>query len=192
MEPLIWPILLLLVGLALVVAEVMVPSGGILGFLSFAAILTAVILSFHEGGKEVGLIFILVTLVLVPTLIAAGFRYWPYTPMGKRLLLDIPTSADVLPDSPELRALRDLVGKTGVAKSLMLPSGAVAIEGRTIDAVSEGMPIEAGQNVRVVAVQGNVVVVRPADEPAAPAKPDDVLGQSLESLGLDSFQEPLA
>ena len=54
----------------------------------------------------------------------------------------------------------------------MLPSGAVAFEELTVDAVSEGMAIEAGQKVRVVDVRGNRVVVRPLlpdeDEVASP------------------------
>ena len=43
-----------------------------------------------------------------------------------------------MPDTPERRTLRQLVGKLGVAKSVMLPSGAVLIDGQTIDALSEG------------------------------------------------------
>jgi hypothetical protein len=52
------------------------------------------------------------------------------------------------------------------------------------------MPIEAGQAVRVIEVRGNRVVVRPADDAEPPA--GDVLSQPIESLGLDSFEDPLA
>jgi hypothetical protein len=42
----------------------------------------------------------------------------------------------------------------------MLPSGLIRIDGRSYDASSEGMPIEAGQRVKVVDVQTNRLVVR--------------------------------
>ena len=85
------------------------------------------------------------------------------------------------------------MGKLGVAKSMMLPSGAVQVGNLVIDALSEGLPIEAGQRVKVIEVHGSRVVVRPADpdEPATPAVADDLMSRSIESLGIDPFDEPL-
>lgn len=190
-DPLIWSALLLLLGLTLVLLEVFVPSGGVLGLLSITALVSSISLAFYHKGIEVGLIFLAVAAVMVPTALALAFRYWPQTPMGRRLLLDVPRGDELLPDTPERRTLRQLVGKLGVAKTLMLPSGAVVVDGRTIDALSEGMPIEAGQQVRVIEVRGHRVVVRPA-EGEQPSPSDDVLSRPIESLGLDSLEDPLA
>ena len=66
-----------------------------------------------------------------------------------------PTSEDVLPDDPEKERLKGLIGRTGRAKSKMLLSGVITIDGRTVDAVSESMPVEVGQTVRVVQVRGH-------------------------------------
>jgi len=192
MDPLAWSVLLLLVGLTLVVLEVFVPSGGILGLLSIGALVSSISLAFYHRGLEVGLIFLTVAAVLVPSALALAFRWWPNTPMGRRLLLDVPKGEELLPDSPERRSLRELVGKLGVAKTVMLPSGAIVVGGRTIDAISEGMPIEAGQQVRVIEVHGHRVVVRPTNEAEAPGADDDLMSRPIESLGLDSFEEPLA
>ncbi len=191
--PLVWSIVLMLLGLALVMLEVFIPSGGILGFLSIASLIAAIWMAFYHGGQRVGFAFVVVAALGVPGVLILAFKWWPHTPMGKRLLLDLPKSEEVLPDSPLRRTLRSFVGKAGVAKSLMLPSGAIQVEGMTIDALSEGMPIEAGQRVRVVAVRGNRVVVRPADaDDPEPAKGDDVLSRPIESIGLDPFDDPLA
>ena len=194
MDPLVWSIVLMLFGLALVMLEVFLPSGGILGFLSISSLAAAIILAFYHHGAQVGFVFVLVTAVAVPAVVVVAFKWWPHTPMGKRLLLDLPKSDEVLPDSPLRRTLRQLEGKVGVAKSVMLPSGAVSIDGMTVDATSEGMPIEAGQRVRVIAVHGHRVLVRPADDepPPPPRKQGDVLSQSIESLGLDPLDDPLA
>ena len=82
-----------------------------------------------------------------------------------------------------------MVGKVGQAKSLMMPSGAVEIEGRVIDALSEGLPIEAGSRVKVVEVRGSRVVVRPTTE-ATSHRSDDPLSQPIESIGVDPFDDP--
>jgi membrane-bound ClpP family serine protease len=192
MDPLAWSVLLLLLGLTLMFLEVFVPSGGVLGFVSVLAIVASIALAFYHRGLEIGFLFLAVATVAVPTVLVLAFRWWPLTPMGKRLLLDLPSGKDVLPDSPQRRRLRDLVGKVGVAKTLMLPSGAVTVDGITVDAISEGMPIEAGQRVKVIEVHGNRVLVRPSDEAPQPHGPGDVLSQPIESLGLDGFEEPLA
>lgn len=135
----------------------------------------------------------LIACVAVPTTLAIAFRFLPDTPVGKRLLPKIPTTAEVMPDNDLRRFLRQLVGKTGRAKSKMLPSGAVEIEDHTVDAVSEGIPIEPGQPVKVIEVRGSYVVVRPLDEKEKPVlAPDDVLSQPINTLGLDPFEDPLA
>jgi membrane-bound serine protease (ClpP class) len=108
------------------------------------------------------------------TLIAGvvlGLKYWPKTAMGKRILLTAPDSNAVLPDEPERDFLRSLVGRTGRAKSKLLLSGVVTIDGRTLSAESEGMPVEEGQPVRVIQVRGTCLVVRPVNEEPLPADP---------------------
>jgi membrane-bound serine protease (ClpP class) len=192
MDPLAWSTLLLLLGLLLLFLEVFVPTGGVLGFISLAAIIASIVLAFYHRGLEIGFVFLAVAAVAVPSVLMIAFRWWPLTPMGKRLLLGVPDGKNLLPDSPQRRKLRELVGKVGVAKTLMLPSGAVLVDGMTVDAVSEGMPIEAGQRVKVIDVHGNRVLVHPSDEEPKPHGTNDVLSQPIESLGLEGFEEPLA
>jgi membrane-bound serine protease (ClpP class) len=192
-DPLVWAGLLLLLGLALVMTEVFIPSGGILGVVSLGAIVAAIVLAFVNRGAFAGFMFVLVALLAAPTILVFAFRWLPDTPVGRRLLVAIPTSDEVLPDDEERRALRELVGKVGRAKSRMLPSGAVQIEGRTIDAMSDGLPIEPGQPVRVIEVHGTRVTVRLVTEEAAAAtaKSDDPMAQTIDQLGLEPF-DPLA
>jgi membrane-bound ClpP family serine protease len=198
MSPVFWAAILLLVGLTLVMVEIFIPSGGVIGFLSFASIIAAIVMAFYQSGPTVGIMFLSVSCVAVPAVLATAFRLLPGTPMGKRLLPDIPSAEDVLPDREDRRRLRQLVGRVGRSKSKMLPSGAVMIDGQTIDAMSEGQPIEAEEPVRVIDVRGTMVVVRPVDENAADevarrqARPDDdILSRPIDSLGLDPFDDPL-
>jgi membrane-bound ClpP family serine protease len=170
MDPWVWAILLLVLGTGLVVLEIFFPSAGILGFLAAVSLLAAIVMGFYESAL-VGILILTGVVVGLPVVIVLGFKYWPKTAMGRRVLLMAPTSEDVLPDDPDKDFLKSLVGRVGRAKSKMLLSGVITIDGRTVDAVSESLPIEAGQAVRVVQVRGHGVVVRPVDEepPAEPA-----------------------
>lgn len=193
---LLWSIVLLILGLALIVLEVFVPSGGALGMLAALSLIAAVGLGFFVG-PLVGLAALGVVVVGVPALIAAGLRVWPTTPIGRRILLDVPTEEDVRPDHEQLVQLKQLVGQVGVAKTTMLPSGAISVGGRAIDAISQGIAIEPGQRVQVVEVRGMRVFVRPVDEsiPLTPEKPvseseSDPLQRPIESL-IEDFEDPL-
>lgn len=187
LDPLTWAVILLLLGCALVVLEVFIPSGGVLGLLSGFAVLASIVFAFRSDTTS-GLLFILCSLLAVPAMLALAFKVWPHTPMGKAFLGELPSEEEVKPR--DLR--KELVGRTGVAKSLMLPSGVVLVDGQRLDAVSQGDAIESGESVVVVEVRGNRVVVRRADpDEASPSTPDqqDVLSQPLDELGLEEFEE---
>lgn len=54
------------------------------------------------------------------------------------------------------------VGRPGVARTMLRPSGVVVVDGERLDAVSEGDVIPAATRIVVVGVRGASVVVRPA------------------------------
>ena len=85
--------------------------------------------------------------------------------MGKAFLGELPSEEDVLPEDPR----RALMGRVGVARTKMLPSGAVEIDGQMIDAVTQGQAIEPGTYVVVSEVRANRVVVRPAGKDQRPS-----------------------
>jgi membrane-bound ClpP family serine protease len=185
----LWAILLLILGFALAVLEVFFPSAGVLGFLSAVAILGAIILGFQDGPLA-GFLILLVTVFGLPTIVVMGLKYWPRTALGRRILLDVPKAEDVLPDQRGRRRLRELVGRIGRAKSPMLPGGVVTVEGRTFDALSEGMPIDPGQAVRVIEVRGGRLVVRLVEEETPSAGAEDLLERPIEGMVPDPFDEP--
>lgn len=188
-----WAILLLLAGCALVVLEVFIPSGGIISILAAVAFIASIVMAFQESattGPAIGFVFAAVTVFAVPTLIALAFKYWPKTPMGKAFLGELPTDEEVLPDDPR----RALIGRVGVARTKMLPSGAVEIDGHMIDAVTQGQAIEPGTYVLIAEVRANRVVVRPAGKDQRPShqNPNDMLSRPIDELGIESLDDPLA
>jgi membrane-bound ClpP family serine protease len=188
-----WAILLLLIGCSLVVLEVFIPSGGIISVLSGVAFITSILIASWEGpttGPATGFVFAGITVFAVPTIAIIAFKYWPTTRMGKAFLGELPREDEVVPEEPR----RTLVGRVGVARSKMLPSGAVEIDGQMIDAVTQGQAIEPGAYVVVVEVRANRVVVRPAGKDQRPSHPNpqDILSRPIDELGIESLEDPLA
>jgi membrane-bound ClpP family serine protease len=181
-QTLICAIGLLLLGVGCIVLEMFVPSGGLLGLLATLSILGAILLAFLSGPIP-GLVMTLTVTFLIPGLLAVAVKYWPETPLGRLILLRRPKSDDVLPLTEAYRSLQQLVGKHGIAKSRMLPSGVVSIEGKSYDAVSNGLPIEPGQNVRVIGLDTQRLVVRADDEP---------FKETLVSAGEEALDRPLS
>jgi membrane protein implicated in regulation of membrane protease activity len=114
------------------------------------------------AGRWTGITILLTVCVAVPTALSLAVRWWPNTPIGRMILIARPESSDeVLPETVQYRGLKELVGRRGLAKGLMLPSGSVVIDGKLFDAVSEGVAIEPGTAVVVVNVSTQRLVVRP-------------------------------
>src|SRR5581483_9152653 len=92
--------ILMLVGVSLAVLEIFVPSGGVIGFLSIVSVLSAIGLAFYRG-PWYGLSFLGAAVVALPAVLIAALQYWPETPIGRRVLLEPPTSDQVLPDDEQ-------------------------------------------------------------------------------------------
>ncbi|MFM9195908.1 MAG: NfeD family protein [Planctomycetia bacterium] len=212
MSTLVWVVALLAVGLGVMVLEVFVPSGGILGFVSITALVAAVATAFLELGPTAGIASLAVVVCAVPAVLGLAFRWFPETPLGRRVLPPAPEAADLLPDQERRRHVRELVGHAGRTVSELLPWGSVEIDGETVEATSEGGPIGVGEAVEAVGVQGTAVVVRvvearrqaappaePAESAGAEKKATDAdpgggsaLSPTLESFEFDRFDPPAA
>ena len=170
--------------------EVFIPSGGILGFLACSSVVAGIIVGFQDERFWVGPAILGAAVVGMPTVVILAFKWLPKTAMGRRVLLIGPKSEETLPEDPRMDELKGLVGQVARAKCKMRPAGAITIDRRTIDAVSEGMPIEAGQMVRIIEVSANRVVVRPVDEEIPSDSAEDPLRRPIDSVTPDPFQQP--
>lgn len=165
MSFLAWALLLLLLGCIFLVLEFFVPSSGTLGILAGLSLVGAIVLAFLEG-PVYGTGMVIAVSIIVPSACILAVKYWPHTPIGRLVLVPRPDRPDeVLPQTESYRGLGQLVGRKGMAKSMMLPAGSVQIDGRTYDAVSQGMPIDPGSPVVVVGVSMQRIVVRIDDSP---------------------------
>ncbi len=188
MEPWAWAIVIFSAGLALAMLEVFIPSGGVLGFLSLSAVVVSIVLAFrHSPGT--GFTFLGMAIVGLPAAFTTALHFFPRTRMGQRMILGAPSDDEVISEEDPRKVLRAMVGKHGVTLSVMLPSGRVRIDDRLYDAMSEGLPIEAGEPVTVIDVRGGSLVVRVSSQEPPRTNPTDPLARPIESWGIDPFDE---
>ena len=163
MSLLLWALVLLFAGCIFLALEFFVPSSGTLGVLAALSFVAAIVLAFMAGPVYGTATFIAV-LVIVPGACILAVKYWPETPIGRMILIKRPESPDeVLPVTEAYRGMQHLVGRHGIAKSLMMPGGVVEVDRKSYDAVSDSMAIEQGTRVLVVGISTQRIVVRPDD-----------------------------
>ena len=148
------PIVLQLLGLAVIVVEIFVPSFGLLSILAAGILLYSLYLVFTTISTNIGLVFVGVDLFVIPMVLvfsikALGASSWS-------LHKTLSRNEGVASQSPEMVSWR---GKTGVAVTDLRPSGTVMIEEKRLDAVTDGEYVDADTPVVVTVVSGNRIVV---------------------------------
>jgi membrane-bound ClpP family serine protease len=191
MDAFTWAMLLLVLGMVFLVLEFFVPSSGALAVMCAVSFMGAIAVGF-AAGPWTGVTTLLIVCIIVPSACAAAVRWWPDTPIGRLILIQRPKNSDeVLPETAAYRTFKDLVGRRGVTKNLMLPSGAVLIDGKSYDAFSEGMAIEPGQPVIVVSVSTQRLIVRPDTTIRAELADDDDASPGAAAASAYDPNEPL-
>lgn len=168
-----YAIILFVLGVLLVVLELFIPSFGMLivgAIVCFAASVWGV---YDPHRPAAAIAMGILAPVVAISILYFGLKYVPHTSWGRGLVLRTakdegayvpPTASETASLPPDggtaERELSPLVGREGVAHSELRPAGIALIEGKRVDVVADGALIAAGARVRVVAVEGNRVVVR--------------------------------
>jgi len=155
MEAYLWPIILQLIGVAVVIAEIVIPSGGLLSLLAAGVFGYSLYLVFETLSATAGIVFVIVDVISLPVLIVVGIKMLARSPVT--LSTQLSSRLGVSSQSPELLQYID---KKGQALTDLHPAGAALVEGKRLDVVSRGEYIEKDSELLVVAVSGNRVVVR--------------------------------
>jgi len=153
MTPVSWIILLFAAGVIVLIAELVLPSHGLLGVIGVVSISAAIVMCFRVN-LWLGAGVMLTCVIATPFVGAWVVKIWPKTPVGRRIVLGFTESR------PEPLAVQ--IGQSGVAISELRPMGVVEFDGRRVEAISELGVIAAGQSVKVVSVDNRRPVVRAA------------------------------
>ena len=154
-KTIIWTLILQAMGVLVIIAEIIIPSGGILSVLAAGMFGYSLYLAFNEISTAAGFYFVAADAVIIPILVIVGLKLLAKSPVTLRRRLS--KEAGVTSQSSELEKYLGLEGQT---VSDLRPSGIALIEGKRVDVVSRGEYIEKDSEIIVCAVTGNQIIVR--------------------------------
>jgi membrane-bound serine protease (ClpP class) len=168
-------LILFTLGITMLLAEVLLPTGGILvvASLLFFALGVGIILS--QGTTTEAVVAIAALAVGLPVAGYVAVATYRRMSIGAELEEGVAAAPLAVPGAAELEVLKNRTGKT---VSPMRPSGTVEFDGRRVDAMTEGVMLDAGVWVRCIEVKGGKVIVREMEAPvvsdlAPEAKPSE-------------------
>ncbi|MDZ7831232.1 MAG: NfeD family protein [Desulfobacterales bacterium] len=150
-----FPIILQVAGIFVLLAEVILPSGGVLTILALGCFGYSLYSVFTNVSMSVGMMFVAADVIILPIVLISGVKLLAYSPVALRKSLK---KTDGVTSQSE--KLGGYMGKTGTTVTNLRPAGTARIDGRRVDVVSRGEFIEKDKPVLVIAVEGNRVVVR--------------------------------
>jgi membrane-bound ClpP family serine protease len=159
---LVFAIFLYLVCAVLIIAEVFVPSGGLISLCALACLIGGAFIFFNYN-TTVGWIGLGVAVVMIPTLLVFAYKIFPKTRFGKSVTLS-PVErqqGDAIPDTSKLK---ELLGKVGIVITPMRPVGMCDFEGQRVECVAESGYVEKGKKVKVINVESTQLTVRTIEE----------------------------
>jgi membrane-bound ClpP family serine protease len=155
---------LILLGLVLLVAELFIPTFGVLAAVAVGAMVFGLAITFAND-TSIGFVTLVAVFIATPVLLTVVFNYAPRTRLGKRLFLSGPEEDETVANMPVNLELEQLRGRYGKTVSALRPAGTVDFDGRRVDVLSEGALVEPGQWVRCMDVKAGKVIVREVDRP---------------------------
>jgi membrane-bound serine protease (ClpP class) len=159
---LLFAVFLYLVCAALIVAEVFIPSGGLLSICAIVSLAGGVAIFFRHS-EVAGWTGVLVAIVMVPSLLVVAYKVLPRTRFGRQVILAPPVRerGDAISDTTELRTL---VGRVGRVLTTMRPVGMCAFDERKVECVAESGYVQKDKTVKVIHIEGTTVTVRVVEE----------------------------
>jgi membrane-bound serine protease (ClpP class) len=152
--------ILIVVGVILLALETVLP-GLVAGIAGFCCLVAAVILGYQRLGAPAGhwiLIGVVAGLIVGAML---WVKYFPNSVLAKPFVSQRQIGS-IGNEKPEL------LNQHGVAVTPLRPSGVAVIQGKRVDVISEGGHVQRDTPVKVVAIEGLRVVVRPVTDSPLP------------------------
>ena len=146
----------------LIVAEVFVPSGGLISICALACLVGGIVI-FFQYSVTVGWIGIGIAAVMIPSVLVVAYKIFPKTRFGKSVTLTPPErrQGDAIPDT---NRLKNLLGAVGVVITALRPVGMCDFSGIRVECVAESGYVDKGKKVKVINVQSTQLTVRIIEE----------------------------
>lgn len=154
MKAYLLPVLLQVAAILVVIAEIIIPSAGLLALLAISLFGTSLYLVFTDISTIAGIAFATADLLMIPALVLVGIKMLVRSPVT--LHTELSSQLGVTSQSPELAGY---LGQEGRALTDLRPAGMAKIAGKRVDVVSRGEYIEKDAELIVIAVTANQIVV---------------------------------
>jgi membrane-bound ClpP family serine protease len=158
-KSIVLPIILQLMGVVVVIAEVILPSGGMLSILAAGVFGYSLFIVFNDVSKSAGMAFVAADIILIPVLVVVGLKLLARSPATLRKTLSREEGVSSQP--PELDSYLSAEGR---AITDLRPAGMAFIDGKRVDVVTRGEYLDRDTEIRVTAVTGNQIIVRKKDD----------------------------
>jgi len=152
-----WSILLFALGLILLFIEVFVPGFGILGISGIISLIIGII--FAAPSPLQGIITLGIALAATAILIPILYKLFGGSRLFRRLVLMESETVDKGYVSNQPQVYFELAGATGITVTPLRPVGTVLIDGKRVEAISDGSYLPADTRVRVIEIKGSQIVV---------------------------------
>jgi len=158
-DSLLFPIVLQLAGVVVIIAEIILPSGGILSIVALGVFGYSLFIVFSDISKTVGFAFVAADLVLIPVLVIVGLKLLARSPATLRKTLSREEGVSSQPSE-----LDGYIDMEGTAVTDLRPAGTAVINGKRVDVVTRGEYLEKDAVILVTAVTGNQIIVRKKED----------------------------
>ncbi len=147
---------------ALIIAEIFIPSGGLISLCALACVIGGAVIFFQHSAIA-GWIGIGIASVMIPSALIFAYKIFPKTRFGKSVTLTPPQrqQGDAVPDTSELK---ELLGAAGVVLTPLRPVGMCDFAGHRVECVAESGYVEKGKKVKVINVESTQLTVRTIEE----------------------------
>jgi membrane-bound ClpP family serine protease len=142
----------------LIIAEVFVPSGGLISIVALACLVGGIILFFNRSATA-GWIGVIIAIIMIPSVLIIAYKIFPKTRFGKNATLSPPQrqQGDAIPDTPKLK---EMLGAEGIVLTPLRPVGMCDFSGQRIECVAESGYVNKGKKVKVIDVESTQLTVR--------------------------------
>src|SRR4030042_284004 len=147
---------------ALIIAEVFVPSGGLISVCAMACLVGGVVIFFRHSAAT-GWTGVIIAIIMIPSVLVIAYKIFPKTKFGKSVIL-VPSErqrGDAIADTPELK---ELLGAVGEALTPLRPVGTCDFWGQRVECVAEGGYVDKGKKIKVIHIEGTQLTVRVIEE----------------------------
>lgn len=146
-------IILIIIGIALLVAEIFIPSFGVTGTVGLIGIIAGIILSAESLEQGIIMFLVILAIVLVLMFIAYRFVASKRSPLVLKENLKEEQGSD----------LEYFMDKQGVALTTLRPSGKGSFDGVKLDVLTTGEYIKKSEHIKITSIQGKKIFVSRID-----------------------------